>query len=81
MLLTATLTDAPSARNGCLALLSSPSLAKWTLREPFWPSHFGLDHECPDLFRGAVVPPLLYGGPPDDMRRMAAEPDPPSQSA
>ena len=72
MLVTATLKDGPASRRGCLALLVSPDLGEWTLREPFWAPHLGYDHECPDLFRWGDWWYLVYstGGDPSNKGTM-----------
>jgi beta-fructofuranosidase len=51
MLLAARLCRGPSQRRGCIALATSPDLARWTVRDPFWSPSLYYTHECPDLFR------------------------------
>jgi beta-fructofuranosidase len=50
MLLAARLRSGPSRRRGCIALVTSPDLAHWTIQDPFWAPHLYYTHECPDLF-------------------------------
>lgn len=51
MLLAAQRRTGPAARRGVVALLTSPDLDHWTLREPLWAPGLHAMHECPDLFR------------------------------
>jgi len=51
MLLAARVLDGPESRRGCIALVTSPDLTTWEIRDPLYtPGHY-FTHECPDLFR------------------------------
>jgi beta-fructofuranosidase len=50
MLLAARTLDGPANRRGCTALVASPDLATWEVREPIWSPRLFYTHECPDLF-------------------------------
>ncbi|MCE5198107.1 MAG: glycoside hydrolase family 32 protein [Armatimonadota bacterium] len=41
----------PSRNRGCTALMASPDLKTWELRDPFWAPNEYFTHECPDLFK------------------------------
>lgn len=43
--------DHPSNRRGVVALVTSPDLERWEVKEPFWSPNLYFTHECPDLFR------------------------------
>lgn len=51
-MLLAAMAKGPSNRKGCVALLTSPDLSKWSYREPLYAPniHVGA-HECPEMFR------------------------------
>ena len=51
MLLAARKGTGPARQRGLTALMASPDLARWELREPFWAPDLYYTHECPDLFR------------------------------
>lgn len=51
MLLAARELHGPANRRGCVALVTSPDLERWTIRDPFWSPQLYFTHECPDLFR------------------------------
>lgn len=51
MLLAARRTTGPARERGCLALLASPDLASWTVKDPFWQPGLFYTHECPDVFQ------------------------------
>lgn len=51
MLLAAREKHGPANRRGCIALVTSPNLERWTIRTPFWSPQLYFTHECPDLFQ------------------------------
>lgn len=51
MLLAARKTSGPPRLRGCVALATSPDLATWQVRDPFWAPDIYYTHECPDLFQ------------------------------
>lgn len=51
MLLAARIKTGPHNRRGITALVSSPDLENWTIRDPFWMPDLYFTHECPDVFK------------------------------
>lgn len=51
MLLAARRNTGPLRNRGCTALVTSPDLKSWTVRDPLWAPDQYYTHECPDLFR------------------------------
>ncbi|HWI61485.1 MAG TPA: glycoside hydrolase family 32 protein [Symbiobacteriaceae bacterium] len=49
-LVTASLKDGPAGRRGCIALLTSPDLKQWEVKDPYWAPYSARHLECPDLF-------------------------------
>jgi beta-fructofuranosidase len=52
--------DNNNALKGCVALLTSPDLVKWTIQPPLWSPQFSTWLECPDLFPYGDKWVLLY---------------------
>lgn len=52
--------DGNNALTGCVALLTSPDLVKWTVQPPLWAPQFSTWLECPDLFPYGDKWVLLY---------------------
>jgi beta-fructofuranosidase len=60
MLLAAREKDGPDNRRGCIALITSPDLERWSVQAPFWSPRLYYTHECPDLFRWGDQWVLVY---------------------
>lgn len=52
--------DVGNPMTGCVALATSPDLAKWTVQPPLWAPQFSTWLECPDLFPYGDTWVLLY---------------------
>lgn len=52
--------DGNNSLTGCVALLTSPDLVKWTMQPPLWSPQFSTWLECPDLFPCGDKWALLY---------------------